>query len=105
MEYAELDPINIVMKSADGKLEVVFKKTGHCDVWEKPPEGYRYASALEVLSVGFPDDRIGTLAFENEKWKFFRYGQLVDFNNSVETLTSSISIFQGCFFFIALIKL
>lgn len=42
-----LSPINPVYKNDKGK-EVVFRKTGHCNIWEKPPAGYRYAYIHEV---------------------------------------------------------
>lgn len=42
-----LEPLNPIWENAQG-LKIVFKATGHCEVWKNPPEGYRYVSTEEV---------------------------------------------------------
>lgn len=48
----ELKPLNPVLENEAG-LKIVFKSAGHCNVWKNPPEGYRYASHQEIVTVNY----------------------------------------------------
>ena len=98
------EPFCPVTYNSNSKLEIDFIKSGKCEIWEKPPEGYRYASALEVVISGFPDDRMVTFVFDDGEWKFFGSNGPADLKD-LETIYNPDQLFQTSSFFVAVVKL
>lgn len=69
-EKIGLERLNPVLKNSND-IEIVFRLTGHGNVWKNSPKGYRYATVREVSGlISLPNQNERTSAiFYDGKWR------------------------------------
>ena len=102
-----LSPINPILKNQTNGIEIVFRRTGHCNykVWENVPAGYRFADKEELDGVLIPEE-IKKVGYVFLKPTFCRVVSLLDFRqNEIVEYVDVYEFFHNNVFYIPLVKL
>ncbi len=95
-----MEPINPILKSPDGELEVIFKLDGYGEVWKKPPDGYRYANSNEITEEGIVNTNKVVVICENGIWAI-----VLRERRGFKTIIYPVKFFRDYVPYVAIVKL